>query len=203
MENYVFLILVAVVGLIRWISQAAENKRNTDAERRAGAPSAPVSAAPKSSGSQTEEERVRKFFEALGVPTTTAPPPKAPRRQFTPQPAGRTFLPVDPFPVPRGRVNAPAAPVPATPPPLPPIPKPIAPAPPARVRKAITMAAPAGTASDFEVHEVGAPLLSDAGAPASFAARLATPQNLRDAIVLREIFGPPRSMQPFNPATVG
>jgi hypothetical protein len=32
----------------------------------------------------------------------------------------------------------------------------------------------------------------------TFAARLATKQNLRDAIVLREIFGPPRSLQPVD-----
>ena len=32
----------------------------------------------------------------------------------------------------------------------------------------------------------------------SLATRLASPQALRDAIVLREIFGPPRSMQPLD-----
>jgi hypothetical protein len=32
----------------------------------------------------------------------------------------------------------------------------------------------------------------------SFADRLATGQGLRDAIILREIFGPPRSMQPVE-----
>jgi hypothetical protein len=36
----------------------------------------------------------------------------------------------------------------------------------------------------------------------SVAARLATPEGLRDAMVLREIFGPPRSMQPLEPHRV-
>jgi hypothetical protein len=35
------------------------------------------------------------------------------------------------------------------------------------------------------------------------AARLGTAQGLRDAVVLREIFGPPRSMQPNDRQTVG
>jgi hypothetical protein len=32
----------------------------------------------------------------------------------------------------------------------------------------------------------------------ALAARLRSPEGLRDAIVLREIFGPPRSMQPVD-----
>jgi hypothetical protein len=33
-------------------------------------------------------------------------------------------------------------------------------------------------------------------APSSIRSKLASPQGLRDAIILREIFGPPRSLQP-------
>jgi hypothetical protein len=34
--------------------------------------------------------------------------------------------------------------------------------------------------------------------PDTFAARLRTAQSLRDAIILREILGPPRSLQPID-----
>jgi hypothetical protein len=37
------------------------------------------------------------------------------------------------------------------------------------------------------------------GGPSGLLSRLATRQALRDAIVLREIFGPPRSLQPRDP----
>nr|MDQ3315335.1 hypothetical protein [Verrucomicrobiota bacterium] len=74
MENIFFLVLVAVVGLLRWAMQAAETKRNAEAQKRSDTPppNAPIVRAPV----QSEEERVRKFFEALGVPSTSAPPPR-------------------------------------------------------------------------------------------------------------------------------
>ena len=182
MENYFFLILVAVVGLLRWLSQAAENKRNAETTKRNVAP-------------QTEEDRARKFLEALGVPTVNTPPPRVAPRPITPRPApaGRKFLPVDPFPVPRGRVNEPRSPVVAAPPPLPTAITPVSKIPPEPTPAPV----PALT-SGFEVQEIGAnvPTQSDSRV-ATLAARLATPQGLREAMVLREIFGPPRSMQPL------
>ena len=197
MENYFFLILVAVVGLIRWLSQAAENKRNAETTKRNAAPLAPSSSpAPARGAPQTEEERTRKFLEALGVPTTNTPPPRVEPRPITPRPApaGRKILPVDPFPLPRGRVNEPRPPVLVAPPPLPSV---IAP-----VEIPSVMLAPvrmSRVATEFEVQEVGAasvPTKSDT-AITTLAARLATPQGLREAMVLREIFGPPRSIQPL------
>src|SRR4051812_10769490 len=101
MENIFFLVLVAVVGLLRLVMHAAEKKRNSEATKRSTAPSpnAPPSRAPV----QSEEERIRKFFEALGVPTSANPPPKVQPRPVTPKPSRpkRPILPVDPFPRPR------------------------------------------------------------------------------------------------------
>ena len=69
-------------------------------------------------------------------------------------------------------------------------------------------------ASEFEVQDLSGAALEDlqpdSGMSSSkrtgtratqggIAARLANAQGLRDAIVLREIFGPPRSMQPIEP----
>ena len=57
MENYFFLILVAVVGVIRWLSQAAENKRNAEAAKRSGPPSATKSGLSSATFSITEPPR--------------------------------------------------------------------------------------------------------------------------------------------------
>jgi hypothetical protein len=62
----------------------------------------------------------------------------------------------------------------------------------------------------FEVHDVARQTSSEhvpetsAAPPARFDPRvkLGTPQDLRTAIVLREIFGPPRSLQPFDFSSV-
>ncbi len=213
MENYIFLILVAVVGLIRWISQAAENKRNAEVEKRGGTPAAPsTTPAPTRGAPQSEEERVRKFFEALGLPTTESPPPKVQPRPVAPQPttADRKFQPVDPFPVPRGRaVSTPPAPAPvmAAPPPLPRVTPKVVQTVTLPTRETTVLAAPValpGAISDYQVQEIGADVVeNEERAVNTYATRLATPQGLREAIVLREVFGPPRSMQPHDLTTVG
>ena len=235
MEQLLFLALLGVVGLLRWFSQMAEERRNREAEKRTGEPppNAPVQRAP----AETEEERIRRFMEALGVPTSNAPIPKAPPKLETPKPVApatpprRTSMPVDPFPVPRHGLPIPpvvvappllprqSAPVP--PPPLiPPAPSAAPPAPPLPTRETTVLAeAPRRTSAreigsaEFEVRDIteGAYETAEAlgsgerrGAAratrrsTSLAARLATPEALRDAIVLREIFGPPRSMQPLD-----
>jgi hypothetical protein len=59
----------------------------------------------------------------------------------------------------------------------------------------------------FEVRDLAAQTLSDLVPGArratteqqSFSVRLRSPQGLRDAIILREIFGPPRSLQSLDP----
>ena len=228
MENIFFLALLAVVGLLRWLSQMAEQKRNKEAERAAQdpAPNAPIPRAPVDS----EEERIRKFMEALGVPTTTARP-EVPPRETPPQapPRKPPLMPVDPFPKPRPifpRVPAPtqeSAPG-RLPPLIPPTPTPVptitgVEPPPLPTRETTMLAEPAGrkagvrgAVSERDAYQLdqesgyqdrtsedAAQLAKGQAAPSlSLAARLATQQGLRDAIVLREIFGPPRSMQPLE-----
>lgn len=232
MEQIIFIVIVAVVGLLRLIAQAAENRKNAQAEKEAGAPTAQPSTTPQPPPAQTEEERIRKFFEALGVPTAQSPPPKVQPRQAAPKapPAKRTIPPIDPFPMPRGRVEPSRPPVAtATPPPLvlpapPPIPTPPVPAPmPPRETTVLARSLREKTASltnaaDFEVQVIGGTSAEDfipasgaatpgqdqpANARESLAARLATEQGMRDAMVLQEIFGRPRSMQPWIRQTVG
>ena len=236
MEQILFLVLLAIVGLIRWISSAAEERRNREAEKRTGtpAPNTPIQRAP----AETEEERIRRFMEALGVPTAPpppqsqqqhAPPPPPPPRKEAPRPTRKT-LPVDPFPSPRGGlpippvVAAPAPPPMAQPPPplVPPRPSPTPAPPPLPTRETTVLPGlpVARRAADFEVRDIEAgyedvwrtapegrkkPAAADAAAamPATLAARLRNKEALRDAIILREVFGPPRSMQPLEPEPRG
>ena len=209
-ENVFFLVLVAIVGLIRWILQAAESKRNQEAAKRAAQQpqaNAPIERAP----AQSEEERIRRFMEALGVPTAPPPPKKEPRR-VTPKVARRTIAPVDPFPKPQTPMWTPEPVIVVTPPPVASSPPAVPSSPPPVPASVAT--APQSTAPVYEVQvvagraeEIPAPPPTDSAAlvrqkivaaPVTWVSRLASAQGARDAIILREIFGPPRSMQPLD-----
>ncbi|MBA2431533.1 MAG: hypothetical protein H0V56_05385 [Chthoniobacterales bacterium] len=232
MENLWFLVLIAVVGFVQWILRIVEEKKNAEAEKRAGQPrpSAPppvTTTAPRVQ--TTEEERVRKFMEALGVPVEAAPPPPprtpppqvqtAPPRESRP-PKAPKVRPIDAFPVPRTTSRPPPRPTPAPPPVRAPIaPEPTYDRPQVLPTQETTMFAPPlqperlrAAASEFDVHDLdldvveelpsllrGAqPAQKTAPLTSGIAARLKTQEGLRDAIVLREIFGPPRSMQSLD-----
>ncbi|CAN5625011.1 hypothetical protein BH18VER1_BH18VER1_11440 [soil metagenome] len=193
MEQIFFLALVGVVALIRWLAQAAENKKNAEAAKRAQPDvSAPIPRVP----AQTEEERIRRFMEALGVPKDATPPP---RRDVAPKQA-RPLLPIDPFPIPR-EIIPPVVSAPAT---TAPAPEPAAPVkpPPLPMPQTSMLAQRKRTERKTKrspgVKDISRDEISELSANRRMAARLATREGLRDAIVLREIFGPPRSMQPLD-----
>lgn len=196
-ENIFFLVLVAAIGLIRWIMAASETAKNSKNIKRVDppAPNAPVPRAP----AQTEEERVRRFMEALGVPTSNAP---MPRQVTTPRSVRRKVPPIDPFPKPSTRPWKPEPIVPAAPPPLP------------AVAEVPAVPSERKSAPVFEVHVVeGQPeesLKATAlvrptvvSSSTSWAARLANIDGLRDAIVLREIFRAPRGLEPLDLHSLG
>ena len=178
------LLIIAAITLIRWlISKGKADAQNTES------PPPPPPSQPITRGgeTQTEEERIRKFLEALGQPAGSAPPKVAPRRRAV-QP--KIFSPLPPLttaPPPLSEARHVRT---ATPPP--PLPLPIESA-----TKQST------TERDFEVREVARQTssepLPETRRTAAARIKLGTPQNLRTAIVLREILGPPRSLQPFDP----
>ena len=111
MENIIFFVVVALVGLVQLVMRILEARNNAQAEKKSAPPAAnaPIPRAP----AETEEERVRKFFEALGVPSTSTPPPRVqpplrPATERAPRPK-RTIMPVDPFPIPRAGQPVPPA----------------------------------------------------------------------------------------------
>ncbi len=159
MEQIFFLVLIAVVGLARWFLQAAENKKNTEAEKQSGAPAA--STPPGRAPAQSEEERVRRFFEALGVPTSGSPPPRVQPRQITPRKpkAKPTIAPIDPFPMPRtGGLPPPlVAPAPSVIREAPPVPK----SPAILPQRIPSTARVEPAAAKFEVHDIDEAWLAD------------------------------------------
>ena len=177
------LLIIAAITLVRWLIQ----KGKAEAQNTQTSPSPPANRPiERGSETQTEEERIRKFLEALGQPAGTTPPKVTPRRR-----------PVQPQIFPRlPRLTT-------APPPLPDVPvTQVTPPPPLPVELPGQWSA-AAPAPDFQVHDVPRQTSSEPAPEtrrATIAARfkLGTPQDLRAAIVLREIFGPPRGLQPLD-----
>ena len=207
LENLLFLLLLVLAGLFQLLGRAAR-KTNGDEEESTPRPAPrmpkPIPRAP----AQSDEERIRKFLEALGQPpAATPPPPVVPRTNIPPRP----LAPVQP-PIPRAwkvireerrkryvvlRESPPQGTV-------------------TSVEKIFPPAATGAPA--FEVHEgplpveqppiIKAPVEAYAAATrpiakgaelkTDIATLLASKSGLRDAIILREIFGSPRSLQPLD-----
>lgn len=181
-DNLWFILLVIAASIIRWLWQKSQaEKENAD---RPVVPDQPI---PRGGESQSEEDRIRRFLEALGQPPGTAPPPKvAPRRRVEP-----TVFPTLP-------------PLTTVPPPLPPSPAPVSQAPPLlpmaeRIFQPTIVQETAFEVRDLSTQTSTGPFAERGRMDAeqsSLRSKLATPQGLRTAIILREIFGPPRSLQP-------
>jgi len=208
LENLLFLLLLVVAGLFQLLGRAA---RKTSAEDETKPTSKPPLRMPKPIPRvpvESDEERIRKFLEALGQPPASRPPPPVVARTDIPP---RPLAPVQP-PLPQawkvireGR-RKPDAIRGETPPPESA----------RRVEKIFPPAIPGVPA--FEVHEgplpiepppiIKAPVEAYAAATrpvakgadfkTDIATLLASKSGLRGAIILREIFGPPRSLQPLD-----
>ena len=70
-DHPIILIIVVVAALLRWLSQKSDAGK-PDPER----PTVPGQPIPRGGETQTEEERIRRFLEALGQPAGSTPPPK-------------------------------------------------------------------------------------------------------------------------------
>src|SRR3977135_3633123 len=105
LDNILFLLFVAVAILFQLLTRAATKsgrRPGGDQKRRSPSPTSPRR-------EETEEDRIRKFLEALGQPTTSKPPPPvAPRTDIPPRPVAPVQPPpaMRPFARPR-RVTVP------------------------------------------------------------------------------------------------
>src|SRR5713226_7274622 len=101
LNNLLFILLIAIAALFRLLASKAGDakKRSQKPDQRSTAtpqPDQPVRRAPV----ESDEERIRKFLDALGQPPTSRPPsPVVPRTDIPPRP----LAPVRPPPIPTPR----------------------------------------------------------------------------------------------------
>jgi hypothetical protein len=218
-QNIIFIIIAAIVGISRLIARISEQSRKQQQKRPPQPPRAP---GPRPEYTQpvqrtqpkTDAERIREFLAALGQPAGTAPPPKVqPRTQIPSRPLAPVQPPASmrPFRKPEFRTwkeqmkeivvrQQPTEPVPP------------------KIKRVVIPSVP--PAIPAEANEPGAwiaqeeaqvsvpqkkDVTSRVSAPPTLAPSaetlwkqiLRSPDSLRTAIILREIFGPPRGLQPL------
>jgi hypothetical protein len=204
LDNWLFILLVVVAMLFRWLTSVASkaNKNSNDTDQSATPP--PIPRAP----AQSDEERIRKFLEALGQPAGSSPPPPvAPRQMDAERAAQESRLRVEQAKRAAEQKKKIFVPKPGLPPlttfPLPiPVESQSGPAVIA-TEKLPRISSTVAEATIFEVHEARDPesrpaVRAASSANANIMAWLKSPAGLRNAIILREVFGPPRSLQPLE-----
>jgi len=209
-DNWLFLILVGVAALFRLLAKAASSSKTSESPDQSNSPPA-SQPEQRDESPRSDEEQIRKFLEALGQPrSANVPQPVRPRTDLPPRP----IAPVRPPPtVPvsdlrklmpaSGKEAEAGAPLPET----------------RSVRRRFQPKPPAPTKPrDVPAYEVDAqslpperiekskaaqPLPGERQTPADSAAGdviqlLRNRGTLRQAMILREIFGAPRSLQPME-----
>jgi hypothetical protein len=213
LDNLLFILLIAVAALFQLLSKTISKAGKSDSNETSSSPRPetprPIQRAPR----ESDADRIRKFLEALGQPpTSTPPPPVAPRTDVPP----RRLAPVQPPPVipgawrlPREQREKPdvaqreSAPLEQ----------------PSHLQEIVPPPIPPPAAQAFEVHEalpvelqqppiIKTPAEAYAAATQAVAKRadftmniatlLVSKSGLREAILLREILGPPRGLQAFD-----
>jgi len=213
LDNLLFFLLIAVAALFQLLSKTISKAGKSDSNETSSSPTPqtprPIQRAPR----ESDADRIRKFLEALGQPpTSTPPPPVAPRTDVPPRP----LAPVQPPPVIPGRWRLPreqreksdvsqreSAPFEQ----------------PSRLQQIVPPPEPPPAAPAFEVHEavpvelqqppiIRPPAEAYAAATQAVAKRadskmniatlLASKSSLRELILLREILGQPRGLQAFD-----
>ena len=216
LDNLLFLLLIAGAALFQLLSKAISKAGKSDSNETSSSPRPqtprPIQRAPR----ESDADRIRKFLEALGQPPSSTPPPAVlPRTDIPP----RTLAPVQPPPViprawrlPRERREKPEVTQKESPareeqsrlPQIVPTPAPSPAAPAFEVHEAlpIELQQPSIAKTAVDSHAVASQVVAKrAGAKRDIATLLASKSSLRDAILIREILGPPRGLQALD-ATV-
>jgi hypothetical protein len=213
LDNLLFFLLIAVAALFQLLSKTISKAKKSDSDGTSSSPGPqtprPIQREPR----ESDADRIRKFLEALGQPPSSTPPqPVLPRTNIP----ARPLAPVQPPPalppvwrLPRQRAEKPdvsqreSTPIKQS----------------GGLQQILPPIVPASAAPTFEVQAafpVGPqqPLVktaveSDAagseivtkraGSKTDIATLLASTSSLRQAILIREILGPPRGLQTLDP----
>jgi hypothetical protein len=216
LDNLLFFLLIAAAALFQVLSKAVSKAGKKQSDETSTPPPPPKPPQARRATTESDADRIRKFLEALGQPPTSSPPPPVvPRTDIPPRPVA----PVQPPTVtPRAwglsreqQTKRDISQREISPPEQP------------RHVKFVRPAVPAPVAPAFEVHEgaltvdleqpaivktrVGAetaaarPIAKEPDFKSDIATLLRSRSGLRAAIILREIFGPPRGLQSLDIGT--
>jgi len=180
-DTLIFLVLAGLALIFKWLT----SQGSSDAEKPEPPPPNEAARRPPS---ETEEERVRRFLEALGMPQGTQPPPPVQRRRViapAPRPAEKPKV--------RRSWVQPLPPVVTTPPEILPPPLPSEPAPEVVVRRPEVIVPPPSPVSLMPK-----PVPRRPAPVRSLGAMLRSRASIRQAIILREVLGPPRGLQALD-----
>jgi hypothetical protein len=196
LDSLLFLLLVAVAVLFQFLAKTA-GKTGRDQTKSTPTPRTPTPM--RRAPTESDEDRIRKLLEALGQPPTSRPPPSVmPRTDIPPRPLAPVQPPISPFSQLRREKSRKRE---ITPKEIPP---------PRTVRGAEKMVPTAFEAQEGSLPIAPppifkAPVETDAGVTPTIARAevrrtdittfLASTSRLRDAIILREILGPPRGLR--------
>ena len=210
LDNLLFLLLIAAAALFQLLSKAVRKAGKSDSNETSSSPRPQTPRPTQRAPRQSDADRIRKFLEALGQPpSSTPPPPVAPRTDIPP----RRLAPVQPPPVmprawrlPREQREKPEITQKESP----------SPEQPSRIERIVLPPVPTAASPAFEVHESVVPLevqqpivktsvevyaagtrpiINRPDLKTNIASLLASKSGLREAIILREVFGPPLGLR--------
>ena len=195
-DNLLFLLLVAVAVLFQFLAKAAA-KTGKDQTKRTETPQTPTPT--RRPPTESDEDRIRKLLEALGQPPTSRPPPPvAPRTDIPPRPVAPVQPPMSPLSQVRREKSRRREIIPKEIPPRLPVRETEKMVPPAfEVQEGeLPIAPPPIFKIPAETYVGVTPTIAKAEIlRADIATLLASTSGLRDAIILREILGPPRGLR--------
>ena len=213
LDNLLFFLLIAVAALFQLLSKTISKAKKSDSNETSSSPEPQTPRPTQRAPRESDADRIRKFLEALGQPPSSTPPqPVLPRTNIPPRP----LAPVQPPPalprvwrLPRERAEKPDVSERES--------RPYEQ--PSHLQEIAPPPVTAPVAATFEVHEAlpielqqppitKTPVESDAAASQVVAKRagsnrdivtlLGSKSSLREAILIREILGPPRGLQALD-----